>query len=448
LSIENFVLYSNYFSTQSRTMRKVYSNVIIGGSVVGSSIAYHLAAAGVKNILVVERDPGYKIASAVLSAGGIRQQFSLPENIDLSMYGIGMIKNPEKLAVEDHVPCYQFRENGYLFLAGEDQKHILEANNRTQHNAGADWITLMTPDKLKEKFPWLNTDGIALGSYGTKNEGYFDPWSLLNAFKSKSISLGVEYMKGEAMDVDMTQEADGSPGIDAISVMQVGDNGAQLQSIKGENYINAAGAWSAGIIAAAAANTSNPNAIFKLPVERRKRAVFCVKTALNDETEAAEGRIIPTNSPLTVSPNGVYFRSESTVLGKYICGVSPLAENDGPSTMDSELQCTDHELFDDQVWPTLYDQVPAFDRLKVESFWSGFYDYNSFDQNMIIGRHPEIKNLIVCTGMSGHGLQQSPGAGRAVMELITEGKFVTSDLTRFGFQRLIDNKPLFEVGIV
>lgn len=67
---------------------------------------------------------------------------------------------------------------------------------------------------------------------------------------------------------------------------------------------------------------------------------------------------------------------------------------------------------------------------------------------MIIGNHPDIKNLIVCTGMSGHGLQQSPGAGRAVTELITHGKFVTTDLSRFGFERIIDNKPLFEVGIV
>lgn len=88
-------------------MRKVYSNVIVGGSVVGSSIAYHLAKAGVKNILVIERDPCYKMASAVLSAGGIRQQFSLPENVDLSMYGIGMIKNPELFEVDGHVPCFQ-----------------------------------------------------------------------------------------------------------------------------------------------------------------------------------------------------------------------------------------------------------------------------------------------------------------------------------------------------
>lgn len=88
-------------------MRRTYSTVIIGGSVVGSSVAYHLAMAGVKDIAVVERDPCYKMASAVLSAGGIRQQFSLPENIELSMYGIGMIKNPGILAVDDHEPCFQ-----------------------------------------------------------------------------------------------------------------------------------------------------------------------------------------------------------------------------------------------------------------------------------------------------------------------------------------------------
>ena len=91
------------------TMQRSYSTVIIGGSVVGSSVAYHLAMAGVKDIAVIERDPAYKYASAVLSAGGIRQQFSLPENIELSMYGIGMIKNPSLLTVEDHEPCFQVK---------------------------------------------------------------------------------------------------------------------------------------------------------------------------------------------------------------------------------------------------------------------------------------------------------------------------------------------------
>ena len=360
-------------------MRKVYSNVIIGGSVVGSSIAYHLARAGVQDIVVIERDPAYKTASAVLSAGGIRQQFSIPENVELSMYGINMIKSPEQFAVEeDHIPCFQFRENGYLFLASEAGHGILEENNRTQHNAGADWIQLMSPDKLKSKFPWLNTDGISLGSYGRKNEGYFDPWSLISAFKAKNISMGVEYIRGEMVDSVMSQDNGGAAHIDNVVIKGVNPSGSHMEKISGKNYINAAGAWSGGIIESIASQCPNPSSIFKIPVERRKRAVFSVRVGLSGADEP--DRIIPEASPLTVAPNGVYFRSEGASIGKYICGVSPPEDSDGPSFLDTDLQCTDHFLFDDIIWPTLYDIVPAFDRLKVESFWSGFYDYNTFDQ--------------------------------------------------------------------
>lgn len=278
----------------------------------------------------------------------------------------------------------QFRENGYLFLASEKGKDTLLENNRTQHNCGADWIKIMHPPELKEKFPWLNLEGIALGSYGQKNEGYFDPWSLLSALKAKSISLGVTYIKGEACDFNVTQSENGRPVIDSVMIRQISshDKHLHVEEIKGETFVNCAGAWSAGIVEAVAARTLNPDAIFKLPVERRKRAIFSILAGLSGPEET--GRIIPENSPLTIDPNGVYFRSESNKLGKYICGVSPSEDADGPSHLDADLQCTDHHLFDDIIWPTLYERVPAFDRLKVDSFWSGFYDYNVFDQVLVL----------------------------------------------------------------
>lgn len=192
--------------------------------------------------------------------------------------------------------------------------------------------------------------------------------------------MGVEYMRGNVVDFDVSQDGNGVHTIDAATVLQVGPNGASTESVLGENYINSAGAWSAALIEAVALKSLTPSAIFKLPVERRKRAIFSVRTDIETAKSDNEDRIIPTNSPLTIDPNGVYFRSESSSLGKYICGVSPAEENDGPSHLDTDLNCTDHELFDDIIWPTLYERVPAFDRLKVESFWSGFYDYNAFDQ--------------------------------------------------------------------
>lgn len=149
------------------------------------STAYHLALSQSLRVAVVEKDPRYLFASAMLSAGGIRQQFSLPENIKMSIYGADFLKHPERLAINGVVPDFQFHEHGYLFLASPNGQKVMEQTNKIQRESGATWVDLLSPSELSHQFPWLNTSGIALGSYGRENEGYFDPWSLLSALKLK-----------------------------------------------------------------------------------------------------------------------------------------------------------------------------------------------------------------------------------------------------------------------
>lgn len=108
----------------------------------------------------------------------------------------------------------------------------------------------------------------------------------------------------------------------------------------------------------------------------------------------------------------------------------------------------DHEFFQDKVWPRLAHRVPAFERLKVSGAWAGFYDYNTFDQNGIIGQHPLVTNMYFATGFSGHGLQQSPAVGRAVAELIVDGGFKTIDLSAFDVKRILLQEPLLERNIL
>ena len=153
-------------------------------------------------------------------------------------------------------------------------------------------------------------------------------------------------------------------------------------------------------------------------------------------------------TPLTIDPVGVYFRSEGSTPGHFICGVSPQAHLDQAFSDDESLEIVDHHLFEETIWPVLAHRVPAFNELKVKSAWSGFYDYNSVDQNAIIGHHPHFTNLIFAGGFSGHGLQMSPAAGRAVTELLVHGEFRTIDLKGFSFDRLVVNEPYWETGIV
>ncbi|XP_047235949.1 FAD-dependent oxidoreductase domain-containing protein 1 [Girardinichthys multiradiatus] len=420
--------------------------VIVGGGVVGWSIAYWLKqkeklSSGMR-VLVVERDPTYSQASTVLSAGGIRQQFSLPENIHLSLASADFMRNiNEHLSVVNEDPVdLQFNQSGYLFLASEEVAHIMEQNYDTQKLAGAK-VSLLSPQQVKKKFPWINTEGVVLASYGLENEGWFDPWSLLNAFRRKAMSLGVLQCFGEVSDfkyttsVMMTADGDQMDLRRIKSVKVLMPNSMEYQPVECAIVVNAAGAFSGKLAEMLGIGLGPKDSLagIPVPVEPRKRYVYVV--------HCPDGPGLDT--PFLIDYSGVYFRREG-LGGNYISGASP-EEVEEPDASNLEV---DHEFFENKVWPKLADRVPAFEKLKVTSAWAGFYDYNTFDQNGIIGTHPLINNMYFATGFSGHGLQHSPAVGRAVAELILDGEFKTLDLRGFSFRRILTQEPMLEQNIV
>lgn len=149
------------------------------------------------------------------------------------------------------------------------------------------------------------------------------------------------------------------------------------------------------------------------------------------------------NTPLTIDPTNTYFRRDG-LGGNFICGRSPSPEKE-PCVDNLDV---DYDYFDTDIWPVLAKRVPAFECIKVSNAWSGFYEYNTFDENGIVGSHPYYHNLYIATGFSGHGIQQAPAVGRAISELIMDGRFRTIDLTRLSFDRIIVDQPMFEVNII
>ncbi|XP_018546986.1 FAD-dependent oxidoreductase domain-containing protein 1 [Lates calcarifer] len=420
--------------------------VIVGGGVIGWSIAYWLKqkerVRGGLRVLVVERDPTYSQASTVLSAGGIRQQFSLPENILLSLASADFMRNiNEHLGVLNEDPVdLQFNQSGYLFLASQEVAHIMEENYSTQRYAGAK-VSLLSPTQLKEKFPWINTDGVVLASYGLENEGWFDPWTLLNAFKRKAVSMGVIPCYGEVTafkyTINVMTTADGEQvdfrRIKSVKVQM--PNTLEYQPVECAIVVNAAGAFSGKLTEMLGIGLSSEDTItgIPLPVEPRKRYVYVV--------HCPDGPGLDT--PFLIDYSGIYFRREG-LGGNYIAGASP-EEAEEPDISNLEV---DHQFFEDKIWPNLAHRVPAFEKLKVTSAWAGFYDYNTFDQNGIIGIHPVVNNMYFATGFSGHGLQHSPAVGRGMAELILDGDFKTLDLSAFSFRRILDQEPMLERNIV
>ncbi|WP_440997969.1 NAD(P)/FAD-dependent oxidoreductase [Arhodomonas sp. SL1] len=384
--------------------------VIVGGGVIGSSIACFL---GLDpdfdgSVAVVERDPSYQGCSTALSAGGIRHQFSTETNIRISQFGSAFLHNiGDYLAVDGEVPVVDFVENGYLFLASDAGRDVLERNHRLQTGLGAE-IALLEPVELAERFPWLHVDDLAGGGFGLRGEGWLDPYSLLRAFRRKARALGVTYIDGEVTSL----QREGA----RITAVTLADGGRIICGA----LVNAAGPRAAAVAAMAD--------VPELPVRPRKRCVFVFQ---------ADGP--PGHCPLTVDPSGVYFRPEGD---RYICGVGP--EEDP----DCDDYIVDHELFEEVIWPTLAHRVPAFEALRPGPAWAGHYAVNTADHNAVLGPHPEVGNFYFANGFSGHGLQQSPAVGRYISELITHGAPRTLDLGEFAFERLAEGRLVRELNVV
>ena len=385
-----------------------YDVVIIGGAAVGSSVAYFLTHAQgfTGTVAVVERDPTYARAATTLSAASIRQQFSTPENIRMSRFGIAFFRSLKDRFGPD--ADIALRERGYLLLASEAGRTRLAANHAIQQAEGAD-IALMDQAALADNFRWLKTSDLTLGAFGRSGEGWFDAHSLFALLRKAAQAKGVEYIHGAVAGIE---RADGrATGVTLADGTRIGCG----------VLVNAAGPQ-AGDVAAFAG--------LALPVEPRKRCVFVV---------ACRAKL--TNMPLVVDATGVWVRPEGSV---YLCGVSPPDEVDARAN-DFEV---DYALFEEVVWPMLAHRIPAMEELKLQRAWAGHYDYNTLDQNAVIGAHPEVTNFLFANGFSGHGLQQSPAAGRAVAELIVHGRFVSLDLSLFGYERVAGKRPVKELNVI
>ena len=389
-----------------------YDVVIVGGAVTGSSAAYHLAAnpdfSG--KVLVLEKDPSYRKCASALSAASIRQQFSTAVNIKISLYGIEFIRNiGGQLEVEGDRPDIGFHEDGYLFLATDAGRDTLAGNHRLQVELGAD-IAFLEPDSLAATFPWLSVDDLSAGCYGRSGEGWFDGYGMMQAFRRKARSLGVEYRPAR---------------VAAIEVESGRATGVRLEDgevISAGTVINASGADGRKLAATAGID---------IPIEVKKRMIFTFK---------AEDRI--ERCPLLIDPNGTYVRGDSD---GFICGWAPAGEDDPEVEDDFDV---DWNLFEDHIWPTIATRVPAFERIKPGAAWAGYYDMCAYDDNVLLGAMPEVPNLLLANGFSGHGLQQAPAIGRGLSELVVHGAYRSLDLSELSPVRIRDGRQVREKNIV
>lgn len=391
-----------------------YDLVIIGGAMIGSSAAWWTLRnpAFQGRILVVERDPTYATASTTHTNSCIRQQFGTEVNVRISQFGIDFIRNFRAFIEDADAPeQLHLQAFGYLYLADTPAfAETLRANAAMQNRLGAA-TRIMTPDQIAAEWPFYALDGILLGSHNPVDEGYFDGGTMFDWLRRKARQKGADYIHNEVTALTL------AGGRVTHVTLATGER------IAAGYVINAAGPRAALVARMAG---------LSLPVEPRRRFSFVFAAA----------DALPRDLPLTIDPSGVHVRSDGR---HYLAGCPP---DDGDPAADVDDFRMDHAIWEDKVWPAVATRVPAFERVRLMNQWTGHYAYNTLDQNAIIGPHPDLPNLLFANGFSGHGLQQAAAVGRALAELVTEGRFTTLDLSPLGMDRILRGDPLLERAVI
>lgn len=382
--------------------------LVIGGGAIGCAVAYFLKLhdAGA-DVTVVERDPSYSLASTPRASGGVRRLFSLPENIELSKFSIPFFEAfAQTMAVGDEPAEIGFRKGGYLFIGPPSARDVLKANFDTELGLGCN-VVWLEPDELKQRFPSMNVSDLGAAVH-SPDDGWLDPHGVLMGFRRKAGSLGVRFLPDEVTGLTRQGSSVVSAGL---------SSGGQIVAA---HFVNCAGAWAKQICTMLD---------IVVPIEPMRR--------FEHYFECAEP-IEPL--PYLKDPERLAFRPEGR---GYSGGVPTLHEPRGYN-LDA-----DHGYFETVVWPALARRFPQFERTRCRTTLPGLYDQNDFDGNAIIGPGAGgLGNFHMLAGFSGHGLMHAPGCGRAMAELILTGRYQTIDLSRLGWQRLLDAAPLRESGII
>jgi sarcosine oxidase, subunit beta len=378
--------------------------VIIGGGIVGSSIAYHLTAAGCKNVLVIERESAQGKGSTGKSMGGVRAQFSTPVNIQMSLYSI-----PFYASFEERLghPC-GYRPQGYLFCATQ-QRHLeyLRANFERQIAMGLKDVRLVSGDEIRSMFPQLRGDDIVGGSF-CASDGFVDPYSAMIGLMTWACDRGAKLWKNTQVTAIRCNGA-----IEAVETTR--------GPVATRTVVNCAGPWAAEVAAFAGIN---------LPVQPLRRML--VPTEPFDQ--------FPHTAPMIIDmSNGFHFRPEA--LGFL------LAWNDPEETPGFKPDFDPG--FVEKILTRAADRVPCFENLAVnpKRAWAGLYEMTP-DHHPILGPVEDVPGFFLANGFSGHGVMHAPATGKILSDLILTGACDLVDTSLLGFSRFAEGKLIHESAVL
>ena len=379
--------------------------VIIGGGIVGSSVAYHLAEAGCTDILIIEREDRQGMGSTAKSMGGVRAQFATPINIRMSLYSIDLFSKFEEAT--GHTAGY--RPQGYLFVAtSERQLDYLKANLRQQLACGVTNAELVTREDIMKTVPQLIADDVTGGSF-CPTDGFVDPYSVMTGFSKRARERGARlWLETEVSGIDVDQG-------------KVNGVNTSRGYVSTRSVVNAAGPWAAGVARLAG---------IEIPVEPLRRQI--VKTEPFERLSSRLPMVIDMSS-------GFHFRPEGSSF--------LLAWPDPEQTHGFR---TDFDYgFIEKILTRAVNRVPLFADVEVNPrrCWAGMYEMTP-DHHAIIGAAPGVEGMFLANGFSGHGVMHSPATGKIVSELITEGSSSFADASMLRAERFAEGDLLKETAVL
>ena len=375
--------------------------VIIGGGVMGASAAYHLAARGMKNIVLIEKEEFFGQGATGRCAGGVRYQFATEVNIQLSLASLPMLEHfKEEISQE-----IDYRKCGYLFvLTNEREVAAFKHNVELQHRLGVqtEWLS---GDEVRERLPLMRFDDALAGTFHQK-DGLVDPNSVVMGYINAAARLGARTMaSAEVMGIHVSG--------DKVEAVETGQGLIQTRMI-----LNAAGPWSGQI---------SEMAGVRIPLLPIRRQMFTT-------TQLPE---IPEDFPFVIDfAQSLYFHREGNGL---LIGMSNQNEKpDFDQSVDEEFELINLEA--------AIGRMPLVEKAGRAAHWAGLYEVTP-DAHPIFGATP-VEGFYLVTGFSGHGFMHWPVAGKLTAEYIVDGKFSSVDVSMLNLARFEEGKLIQEYNVV
>ena len=362
--------------------------LVVGGGVLGWSVAHHLTRSRAGRVLVVDRGGG----STERATGGFRAQFATDVNVRLSLLSRRKLETfQEETGVDPG-----FLQAGYLFLAGDEaQRGRLATALTVQRAAGCEDARLVAPDEIRHLAPWIRPEGLLGGSFSPR-DGFIRPMEIRRGYLESALRSGVERLEAEVLGLEPV----------AAGLRVRTSVGAHTASV----VVNAAGAWAGRLGAMAGVD---------VPVQPLRRQVAVT----------APTAVLPAAMPMIIFPDGFHLRvRDGRVL---LLWPSDGAADPFDVTVEPEWTRT--------VLAAARERVPVLAGVPLESTYAGLYEMSP-DEHALLGPAPGLDRLFLVNGSSGHGVMHAPALGQVAAEMLT-GRSPSLEVHGLRPERFAEGRP-------